>query len=61
MTRIAIVSAACAFAMAVSATVAAEETTEEMAAKNAAVVQACLDVVEARRVAAEAAGAAIVA
>jgi uncharacterized protein YecT (DUF1311 family) len=57
MTRIAIVSAVCAFAMAVSATVAAEEPTEEMAVKDAAVVQACLDVVEARRVAAEAAAA----
>ena len=72
MTRIAIVSAVCAFAMAVSATVAAGEPTndiaaeeaaeeaaaKEMAAKDAAVVKACLDVVEARRVAAEAAEAA---
>jgi uncharacterized protein YecT (DUF1311 family) len=61
MTRIAIVSAACAFAMAVSATVAAEEPAEEMAARDAAVVQACLDVVEARRVAAEVSVAANVA
>ena len=53
MNRIAIVSAACAFAMAVSATMAAEEPAEEIAASDAAVVQACLDVVEARRVAAE--------
>ena len=71
MTRIAIVSAACAFVMAVSATVAAEEPTgnmtaeeiaeeaaaKDMAAGDAAVVKACLDVVEARRVAAEAAEA----
>lgn len=61
MIRIAIVSAACAFAIAVSATVAAEEPTSEMAARDAAVVQACLDVAEARRVAIEAAEAAIVA
>ena len=55
MTRIAIVSAACAFAMAVSATLAAaEESTEEMLARDAAVVQACLDVAEARREAADA-------
>ncbi len=57
MIRIAIVSAACAFAMAVSATVSAEEPTEEMAAKDAAVVQACLDVAEAKRKAADAAEA----
>lgn len=56
MTRIAIVSAACAFAMAVFATVAAaEESDEEILARDAAVVQACLDVAEARRVAADAA------
>jgi uncharacterized protein YecT (DUF1311 family) len=55
MTRIAIVSVACAFTMAVSATLAAaEETAEEILARDAAVVQACLDVAEARRVAAEA-------
>ena len=55
MTRIAIFSAACAFAMAVSATLAAaEESPEEMLARDAAVVQACLDVAEARRVVAEA-------
>jgi uncharacterized protein YecT (DUF1311 family) len=59
MNRIAILSAACAFAMTVSATVAAQEPTEEMAARDAAVVKACLDVVEARRVAAEAVEAAI--
>ena len=58
MTRIALVSAACAFAMAISATVAAEEPAEDVAAKDAAVVKACLDVAEARRVeAAEAADA----
>ena len=55
MTRIAIVSAACAFAMAVSARlVAAEESPEDMLARDGAVVQACLDVAEARRVVAEA-------
>ena len=55
MTRIAIVSAACAFVMAVSATLAAaEESPEDLLARDAAVVQACLDVAEARRVAAEA-------
>ena len=55
MTRMAIISAACAFAMAVSAAVAAaEESTEELLARDAAVVQACLDVAEARRVVAEA-------
>ena len=53
MTRMAIISAACAFAMAVSAAVA-EESTEELLAKDSAVVQACLDVAEARRVVAEA-------
>ena len=72
MTRIAIVSAVCAFAMAVSATVAAEEPTNDVAAEEAAeeaaaretaardtaVVKACLDVGESRRVAAEAAEAA---
>ena len=56
MARIAIISAACAFVLAFSATLAvAEETPEEMAARDAAVVQACLDVAEARRAAAEAA------
>lgn len=55
MTRIALVSAACAFAMAVCATLAAaEESPEEMLARDAAVVQACLDVAEARRAVAEA-------
>ena len=55
MTRIAIVSVACAFAMAVSATLAAaEETPEDMLVRDAAVVQACLNVAEARRVVAEA-------
>ena len=57
MIRIAIISAACAFAVAVSANVSAEEPTEEMAAKDAAVVQACLDVAEAKRKAADAAEA----
>jgi uncharacterized protein YecT (DUF1311 family) len=57
MIRIAIVSVACAFAMAVSANVSAEEPAEEMAAKDAAVVKACLDVAEARRKAADAAEA----
>ena len=57
MTRIAIVRAVCAFAMAVSANVAAEEPAEEMAARDAAVVKACLDVAEARRKAADAAEA----
>ncbi len=56
MTRIALVSAACAFAMAVFATLAAaEESPEEILARDAAVVQACLDVAEARRVAANSA------
>lgn len=56
MTRIAIFGAACAFAMAISASLAAaEESPEEILAKDAAVVQACLDVAEARRMAAEAA------
>ena len=56
MNRIAIASAAWALAMAVSATLAAaEESPEEMLARDAAVVQACLDVAEARRVAADAA------
>ena len=55
MTRIALVSTACAFAKAVSATgAAAEESPEEILARDAAVVQACLDVAEARRVVAEA-------
>ena len=55
MNRIVIVSAACAFAMAVFATrAAAEETPEEMLTRDAAVVQACLDVAEARRLVAEA-------
>jgi len=55
MARIAIFSAACAFAMAVSASLAAaEDAPEDMLARDAAVVQACLDVAEARRVAAEA-------
>jgi uncharacterized protein YecT (DUF1311 family) len=62
MARIAIFSAACAFAMAVCATLAAaEESPEEMLARDAAVVQACLDVAEARRVAADAAETANVA
>lgn len=59
MTRIALVSAACAFAMAISAPVAAEETAEDVAAKDAAVVKACLDVAEARRKAADASDAAL--
>lgn len=55
MTRIALVGAACAFALAFSATLAAaEEQPGEELARDAAVVQACLDVAEARRVAAEA-------
>lgn len=55
MTRVAIVSAACAFIMAVSAIVAAaEESPEDLLARDAAVVQACLDVAEARRAVAEA-------
>ena len=55
MAHIAIISAACAFVLAISAAVAvAEETPEEMAARDAAVVQACLDIAEARRVAVEA-------
>ena len=55
MTRIAIISAAWAFAVAVFATLAAaEETAEEMLARDAAVVQACIDVAEARRAVAEA-------
>ena len=59
MNRIAIVSAVCALAMAVSAIVAAEEPTEDdIAAGDAAVVKACLDVAEARRVAIDAAEAA---
>lgn len=54
MTRIAIVSATCALAMVVFATAAAaEESPEDLLAKDAAVVQACLDVAEARRVVAE--------
>ena len=57
MTRIAIVSVSCAFAMAMSATVAAEESPEDMLAKDAAVVQACLDVTEVMRKAADAAEA----
>ena len=75
MTRIAVVSAVCAFAMAFSVTVAAEEPTGNMAAeeaaeeaaakdkvaRDAAVVKACLNLAETRRVAAEAAEAAIVA
>ena len=56
MNRIAVAGAAWALAMAVSATLAAaEESPEEMLARDAAVVQACLDVAEARRVAADAA------
>lgn len=48
MTRIAPVSVVWAFAMAVSATLAAaEEQPEDMLARDSAVVQACLDVVEA--------------
>lgn len=62
MTRIVLVSVAWAFAMAVFATLAsAEESAEEILARDAAVVQACLDVAEARRVAADAAETARVA
>jgi len=54
MTRIVFVSTACAFITAVSATLAAQEPAEDTVARDAAVVQACLDVAEARRVVAEA-------
>ena len=55
MSCIAPVSAAWVFAMAVSATLAAaEEPPEDILARDAAVVQACLDVAEARKVAADA-------
>jgi uncharacterized protein YecT (DUF1311 family) len=51
MTRaaIALLSAACAFAMAVAATPAAAQAETKQAAGDAAVVKACLDVAEARR------------
>ena len=54
MTRIALFSVAWAFAVAVFATLAsAEESAEETLARDSAVVQACLDVAEARRAVAE--------